>query len=70
MALQQGKKKKKKKVKRKQLGNDAIQEQWKQLDNNNVFVEMVDSEVEEEERMQEWGAMDFKPKRNYEVPNG
>jgi hypothetical protein len=31
---------------------------------------MVDSEGEEEERMQEWGAMDFKPKRNYEVPNG
>ena len=34
------------------------------------MIDFVDSELEGEELMPEWGAGDFKPKRNYEVPTG
>jgi hypothetical protein len=33
-------------------------------------IDIIDSEIEEEDHMEEWGAMDFKPKRNYDVPAG
>jgi len=37
---------------------------------NLASIDIIESEIEEEERMEEWGAMDFKPKRNYDVPAG
>lgn len=72
----QHKKKKKKKVKKsnKASANEIKGEmdQWNNAGNPGTqeIIDFIDSELEGEELMPEWGAGDFKPKRNYEVPTG
>lgn len=69
------KKKKKKKVK-KSINKPANElklvdmDQWNNAGNpgNQEIIDFIDSEIENEENLPEWGAGDFKPKRNYEVP--
>ena len=71
----QQKKKKKKKVKKinKTQANEVKgdMEQWNNAGNPGTqeIIDFIDSEIENEEHMPEWGAADFKPKRNYEVPS-